>query len=685
MLKAKNIKDNWIYAPSLGAAKEDAAFKIVGAECAGQCKWSVLELDGYEVQAFLSRPDAEVSRISGIGHFVSVDGRPVATTRSTFKKIITKYRSHLRAAAEELDGVKDPFAWINVSCPRGSYDPNIEPAKNDVLFEDADKVLNVVDSLLKQCYPGTAKTTKADKVHASNDLGNDNIVHERRSAKRQKTSHNMTSEGSDEPVLFDALEERPSEALSEVNNSDATQDLRHINVSNPWIMAKMNAPVRVRQHVSGPNGQLPTPMQERSSKNMAIPPESETMQLPPHPPWTLPSLRFSPIRSRRQQAQRVEPTTDEPCLLDIGPDNSVSVVNQEYDDIDPSLADRYKATKWKRYIGWQRSSDTSHENEHLVSEETAPRYLPHQSLSLRKPRVATDDGTHDTVSTPSTLQAGIGLSKRRPNATKQEGARIMDIRDAFAVGILNGLAQANTARKFKPFKPLLSATRVLELPDANSRLMADFERYQTLLSDAGSWGAVDNPRSLLHLEQPDISSHRNPEDSSHTDTNDTPDLTRSARRPQRTVLRTSHLALEQIPLGQQINGLVRYLHVSIESLSKLTRIAYATQPTVVQYSNGRVNYSAGYEPWDTPRAETLGSDDSTLESGQNAMLESTLLYPEVGKDEITDWRESIFEYLETRGELEDGVSESMLNSHLQAGLDSTMGEYATIFEEVGAR
>lgn len=80
VLKAKNDKDTWVYAPKAGACVSDAAIKVVGKEVAGQCEWIIrspndpqdfacpptpdgfLAIDSSErncnhtIQAFLPRP-----------------------------------------------------------------------------------------------------------------------------------------------------------------------------------------------------------------------------------------------------------------------------------------------------------------------------------------------------------------------------------------------------------------------------------------------------------------------------------------------------------------------------------------------------------------------------------------------------------------------------------------------------
>ncbi|KAJ9648381.1 hypothetical protein H2199_001235 [Coniosporium tulheliwenetii] len=96
VLKAKNDKGNWVYAPKQGAGVDDAAFKVVGRDCAAQCSWSVLESHGFTMQAFLPKSDADSGKISGIGQFLSVDSRPVSGTRETLKKVVTMFKEKLR-------------------------------------------------------------------------------------------------------------------------------------------------------------------------------------------------------------------------------------------------------------------------------------------------------------------------------------------------------------------------------------------------------------------------------------------------------------------------------------------------------------------------------------------------------------------------------------------------------------
>ncbi|KAI9874695.1 MAG: hypothetical protein M1830_009394 [Pleopsidium flavum] len=192
VLKAKSDKSNWMYAPKADASVSDAAMKVVDKNTAGQCHWiswnsaaySGLELDRvagledvqddgagktlYRIEAFLPGPDASPSIISHAGHFVSVDSRPVSCTRGALKQLVTLYKSYIRAAcSKHNEGVTNPFLCLNIVCPLGSYDANVEPAKDDVLFEDSNRLLSIVESFFISVY-GELQVVNEEKNRSSN-------------------------------------------------------------------------------------------------------------------------------------------------------------------------------------------------------------------------------------------------------------------------------------------------------------------------------------------------------------------------------------------------------------------------------------------------------------------------------------------------------------------------------------
>jgi DNA mismatch repair ATPase MutL len=103
----------------------------------------------------------DASKVSGKGHFISVDSRPVSCARGVLKQILVLYKDYIRSALRTSSALRliNPFICMNIKCPTGSYDANIEPAKDDVLFEDSSHVLFIMESFFKSIY-GKLETAK---------------------------------------------------------------------------------------------------------------------------------------------------------------------------------------------------------------------------------------------------------------------------------------------------------------------------------------------------------------------------------------------------------------------------------------------------------------------------------------------------------------------------------------------
>jgi DNA mismatch repair ATPase MutL len=55
--------------------------------------------------------------------------------------------------------LKDPFIRLNIRCPPGTYDPNVEPSKDSVLFTDEQTLLSHFKSFLETIYPASRHRT----------------------------------------------------------------------------------------------------------------------------------------------------------------------------------------------------------------------------------------------------------------------------------------------------------------------------------------------------------------------------------------------------------------------------------------------------------------------------------------------------------------------------------------------
>lgn len=185
VLNSRNDKDNWTYAPSPKATIEDVSRKIVGVETAGQCigkTWPSPEADitsSINLSAFLPREDAgrslihsfcaqictndtDFSKIGSAGQYVSVDGRPLSCERGTAKEIVKLYKSYVRlkAKATGIGSLSDPFINLHIICSPGSYDANVEPAKDDVLFAEAEELTALASDFFKEIYGEPHKTSE---------------------------------------------------------------------------------------------------------------------------------------------------------------------------------------------------------------------------------------------------------------------------------------------------------------------------------------------------------------------------------------------------------------------------------------------------------------------------------------------------------------------------------------------
>jgi hypothetical protein len=281
VLKAKNDKVDFIYAPKSNANIEDAALKIIGKECALQCDWTALEANGFELHAFLPRPTAVGVKIANHGAFISIDSRPVSAVRGSLKKIANAVRDSIRKANNSVREVKDPFFCLNIICPTDSYDPNIEPAKDDVIFGDEQSILGLVQRLLMTYYPDN--TAQTDGIEDTNDAAHTEMfqipaVEESSpqpctpSSMQQDNSIDNTerpdlTNHSDQPCWTSSMYGIDEEDVIFLQNNASNvvheeEGRLDASVSNPWTIARMNSPVKSRTLSN--NGQLPSPAKSQS-------------------------------------------------------------------------------------------------------------------------------------------------------------------------------------------------------------------------------------------------------------------------------------------------------------------------------------------------------------------------------------------------------------------------------------
>ena len=117
---------------------------------------------------------ADAFKLNNTGYFVSIDGRPVSAERGTIKEVVKLYRRYVRNCARntlEMPASFDPLLVMHITCPRGSYDVNVEPAKDEVMFIDPEAVLALVESIFRDYYGEILQAaTKAPPSNTTSDI-----------------------------------------------------------------------------------------------------------------------------------------------------------------------------------------------------------------------------------------------------------------------------------------------------------------------------------------------------------------------------------------------------------------------------------------------------------------------------------------------------------------------------------
>ncbi|KAK4105972.1 hypothetical protein N658DRAFT_519617 [Parathielavia hyrcaniae] len=173
VLKAPNL--SWSCAPAPNGGVKEAARQLFGIELATQCTVQTFPSDATPddtglsrnqtnlqhsaehspiFEALLPNPEADPLKIAK-GGFLSVDSRPISSTRGTGKRLLSIFKrlvgDHF-TRARPGETLKDPFIVLNIRCPPGSYDVNVDPAKEDVLFQQEQQIIEAFESFLSVFY-----------------------------------------------------------------------------------------------------------------------------------------------------------------------------------------------------------------------------------------------------------------------------------------------------------------------------------------------------------------------------------------------------------------------------------------------------------------------------------------------------------------------------------------------------
>ena len=425
----KENKASWSYAPRPKDGVKEAVSQIFGKDAASQCisksiRFSERAVDSdattdgeitspisedffrinkteFIVDVFLPRPDADFSKV-GHGQYLSVDARLVSHEKNTMKRIVTIFKRYVKESlSESSQKAKSPFLRLNITCPQGSYDPNVEPAKNDVIFSNESVVLEAIENLFKEIY-GAPKAVSSSPAPLSlmEKLDNFELLLSRKAitapvnrtlspqgsismpvelpeaAVANEISPSLTVEniaGSAESYAFENREvdeqvdrskrrwavdmskdlteevegyERPSRRCQELQPTQASvSDINPGpgNTLNPWLIAKMTAPVQQRKPPESTRSSFSCPLSQPAADFFPTPqhssdPVASDLDLQPEraPKRPRKTFRGADVQSLEFQAvqnlpyQHPEP---EPILLANLRPNSRSLTTDADDEV----------------------------------------------------------------------------------------------------------------------------------------------------------------------------------------------------------------------------------------------------------------------------------------------------------------------------------------------------------------
>ena len=230
--------------------------------------------------------------------FISIDGRPLRQDAKLLKDFNTMYKKYLHDAVPDASVPRKPFVVLQLMCPRGSYDVNIEPTKGEVMFEDERHLLSLFEEVCDATYKGigqvetsTISTTRMRPLEDSGIITAENALHPVRitngttsgttsgitsdveevaatySVDSKQQSQNLhppkTGENDRElnvtiPIaarnMYDAVNQEVLDMarVTDVRGDETStiaedDDVSNIQVNNPFVLAKLNtriAPTR---------------------------------------------------------------------------------------------------------------------------------------------------------------------------------------------------------------------------------------------------------------------------------------------------------------------------------------------------------------------------------------------------------------------------------------------------------
>lgn len=159
----------WTYSPTHPSTTYGTVSQIFGKNLAKNCieishyprSAQSLPSQGKEtlpthlaISGIIPKPVYDTGAVHGKGVYISVNSRPVSSSRGFAKKATSIIKSYLsRSSANEARrSLTSPFIQLEVRCPANLYDSNVTPLKDEVLFADERALLEHVEGLCAKAY-----------------------------------------------------------------------------------------------------------------------------------------------------------------------------------------------------------------------------------------------------------------------------------------------------------------------------------------------------------------------------------------------------------------------------------------------------------------------------------------------------------------------------------------------------
>lgn len=161
----------WSYAPTCAAGVKEAVLQIFGTTLANSCihvsrnsgcdqtrfpQISQQSPEDFILEALIPKLGFDAQAVKGKGFYLSIDSRPISSNRGIAKKITAIFKTYLNRAAgtgEFCASIPNPFVQLNIRCPPCSYDANVAPLKDEVVFGNEDAITTCFEGLCRRIYP----------------------------------------------------------------------------------------------------------------------------------------------------------------------------------------------------------------------------------------------------------------------------------------------------------------------------------------------------------------------------------------------------------------------------------------------------------------------------------------------------------------------------------------------------